>query len=475
MPYHPKPEPLDILKSPIPWGFGLDGSCMCGGPYPCVVNYFNYRQDPRLLILPGDYVSSGDQELHNLCQEKHITHLIYTGGATNMCLCQKPEGMIGMTRLGYTCMLARDITQAHGANRGAEHADRNTAFSVAYIEKNIGPSFHMVDTLRRMNQWDDNWIVDAVMIGPWGLEKRPKFFQDTLTISMSIPLVTVPGAEIRYSTDDSEPRPDSTLYTQPFAIDRSATVRAKAFKDGRPVSLESKGYYCCLLPTPPRPQVFISDLHPIKQNMDGWSEWYDQGPAFPPPQADQSLDKKPLVLRGVQYAKGIGLRAPSHLLYELKPEYESFVARAGVDESCLQLDTGRGRAGYPSVIFRVFIDGQLAAESPIMRIAQEPWRFNVKIPTGSRIISLAAMDADDGNREDMCAWVDAGFTMNSAAVAKLAVEKVAQYTQQNFGRLTAIRTSSTTSTTTPTTTPSIGIHLSASSVDCATQAKRLVR
>ena len=49
LPYHPKPEPLAVLQSPIPWGFGLDGGCMCGGPYPCVVNYFNYRQDQRLL------------------------------------------------------------------------------------------------------------------------------------------------------------------------------------------------------------------------------------------------------------------------------------------------------------------------------------------------------------------------------------------------------------------------------------------
>ena len=95
------------MQSPISWGFGLDGGCMCGGPYPCVVNYFNYRQDQRLLILPGDYVSSGDQELHNLCQEQGITHLIYTGGATNMCLCQKPEGMIGMTRLGYKSVWPR--------------------------------------------------------------------------------------------------------------------------------------------------------------------------------------------------------------------------------------------------------------------------------------------------------------------------------------------------------------------------------
>ena len=29
-------------------------------------------------------------------------------------------------------------------------------------------------------------------------------------------------------------------------------------------------------------------------------------------------------------------------------------------------------ARYPSVVFKVFIDGKLAAESPVMRISQEP-------------------------------------------------------------------------------------------------------
>ena len=272
-----------------------------------------------------------------------------------------------------------------------------------------------------MHQWNDNWIVDAVMIGPWGLETRPKFFQDTLTISLSIPLVNVPGAEIRYTIDDSEPQPNSLRYTQPFVIDQTAIVRARAFRDGQPVSLESKGYYCRLPPLPPSPQVFISDLKPIKQNMDGWSEWYDQGPAFPPPQTDRSLDKKPLVLRGVTYAKGIGLRAPSHLLYELKPEYDSFVARVGVDESCLQLDTGRGRGisecDLPGLHRRHACRGK-----PDHADRGEPWRFNVQLPKGSRIISLATMDADDGNREDLCAWADAGFTMRGETVAKSAAE-----------------------------------------------------
>jgi hypothetical protein len=97
------------------------------------------------------------------------------------------------------------------------------------------------------------------------------------------------------------------------------------------------------------------------------------------------------------------------LIYELKPEFERFVALAGVDEHILEINNGSNLAMHPSVIFRVFIDGQLAAESPVMRISEEPWRFDVSIPSGRRQISLVATDAGNGNKEDLANWVNCGF------------------------------------------------------------------
>jgi hypothetical protein len=116
-----------------------------------------------------------------------------------------------------------------------------------------------------------------------------------------------------------------------------------------------------------------------------------------------------LRIRGVKYAKGMGVHAPSELLYELKPEFIRFVALAGTDDSIRDANTGREQAMYPSVVFRAFLDGKLAAESPVMRVSQEPWRFNVEIPKGSRTIALAATDAGDGNRHDLADWANAGF------------------------------------------------------------------
>lgn len=40
------------------------------------------------------------------------------------------------------------------------------------------------------------------------------------------------GAEIRYTTDGTEPSQESSLYTEAFRIDHSATIRLKAFKNG---------------------------------------------------------------------------------------------------------------------------------------------------------------------------------------------------------------------------------------------------
>ncbi|BDD12768.1 hypothetical protein FUAX_52000 (plasmid) [Fulvitalea axinellae] len=52
------------------------------------------------------------------------------------------------------------------------------------------------------------------------------------------------GAEIRYTTDGTEPNAQSALYTQPVKLEQSADVKAKAFKKGSEESRTLKvGYY----------------------------------------------------------------------------------------------------------------------------------------------------------------------------------------------------------------------------------------
>ncbi len=42
----------------------------------------------------------------------------------------------------------------------------------------------------------------------------------------------VPGSELRYTTDGSEPGPDSPLYVAPFKLEKTTIVKARAFKAG---------------------------------------------------------------------------------------------------------------------------------------------------------------------------------------------------------------------------------------------------
>ena len=125
---------------------------------------------------------------------------------------------------------------------------------------------------------------------------------------------------------------------------------------------------------------------------------------------DPAVRNSSLRLQGRVFAKGIGVHAPSQLLFKIKPDYKRFVALVGIDDQILDHDSGMHVAHLPSVVFRVFIDGKLISESPVMRTGRV-WRFNIPIATHNSTISLATMDAADGRFQDIASWVDAGFTL----------------------------------------------------------------
>ncbi len=59
------------------------------------------------------------------------------------------------------------------------------------------------------------------------------------------------------------------------------------------------------------------------------------------------------------------------------------------------------------MLFKVTVDGKLAAQSPVMRIAQAPWRQGVPLPPGSRVLSLAVTDAGNRSPYDLAKCVAA--------------------------------------------------------------------
>lgn len=408
MPKHPVP-PLQKIDCPEPPN---GGGCACGSER-CVVNYGWDGMHPDLKIGPHDLMPDTLQDVWTICRDRNLTHLIYMGVHTQVCLLGKPMGLRNLKSAGMQCILARDITDAHpGYNPATGFTpDGHTTDVVAHFERYLAPTINMADELTKAGYWDKQWLVDPVRITPWGTAMRPHLFEKEITVTLSAPLQ--PRAEIRYTTDGSEPGPQSMKYSTPLKVSESLHLRAVAFEGDKRVCLNSDGVFHKLGALPPGPDVHLSDLTPLR--VTGPGHVYNDQPRFAdhskPPQKDTSNEGHTLRLRGVDYARGMGVHAINQMIFKLKPEYERFVALAGVDEHILLASMGSNLAMHPSVIFKIFIDGKAAAASPVMRIAEQPWRFDVKVPPGSRIISLATTDAGNGNKEDLANWVNCGFVL----------------------------------------------------------------
>ncbi|HEY3319647.1 MAG TPA: NPCBM/NEW2 domain-containing protein [Planctomycetota bacterium] len=147
-----------------------------------------------------------------------------------------------------------------------------------------------------------------------------------------------------------------------------------------------------LPPLPPAPDVHLSDLKATKETT-----------GFGQIGVNKSVDGKPLTVNGKKYEKGMGVHARSELTYACKKEYKQFVAVAGLDDE--KRDDER-----PSVVFQVWADKEMLAESPKLTWRElSHWHFDVAIPAKTKHVRLVVADAGDGIASDHADWVDAGF------------------------------------------------------------------
>ena len=406
------------------------GGCMCGPGISCEVNYGADGIAPDLVIDPNDLIVSGRQETYSILKHKGLDYIIYMGLHTNVCLFGRPEALKSMYEAGLDCVLARDINDAITLYDPQQPytPDDGTAQTDSDLEKAGIPTINFVDEMRKVGLWNSDWVVDSVRLAPWGTVARPYFFEEATRVALTCPWLK--DVEIRYTLDGSAPAATSKIYAKPFPLRETTTLRAAAFRHGRKVSLEGRGFYARLGPVPPQPDVYLGQIEPIKESYPWWfSFWH---PVF-----NRSFEGKRLLMRGRTYDKGVGMRAPANVRYGLKPEYDRFVARVGVDGNLrhappadygLFVDKvpsepggeGMGEmfAQQPRVQFRLFIDGEMVAESPVMRFSQEPWRFDVKIPPGSQLLNLTVTDAGSRSVLDLADWADAGFISRNAANPK---------------------------------------------------------
>jgi len=385
------------------------GRCHCGPGLSCIVNYGHDGMMGGLDIAPKDLIVCGTQEMYSNCKALGLTHLIYAGGATNICLTGKPSGLVPMARTGIRCMIARDLSEAWTRYdpKTAHTPDDGNAQAVADVERAGVGSVNLADEVSKTALRDDSRPVDAVRLWPWGKKGRAYFFEKSVTVTLTAPWIR--RAAICYTTDGSVPSPEAALYDKPLKFTRTTTVRAAAFRASRRVSVLSEGYYVLLAPRPPKPDVYVDQLKMLPDPYGRISPTFAACQWAPKP--NKSFEGKPLRIRGAVYKRGLGMRAPGNVRYQLKGKYDRFVALAGIDDNMLRRHSGRSLAMHPSVVFKVFIDGKAAAVSPVMRMSAEPWRFNVKIPPGARQISLSATDAGSRNVLDLANWVEAGLVL----------------------------------------------------------------
>ena len=278
----------------------------------------------------------------------------------------------------------------------------------------------MTNEMRKAGQWKNDWVVDKVSITPWGRKSRACQFTNSVTVTLNNPWQN--NTEIRYTLNGEAPDCNSTLYTKPLILKKTSSIRTAAFRSGKRVSLFSDAYFSRLGPMPQKPDVYLDKLKPLARPLPAkYANWWWN------PGINKSQEGKPLRLRKKIYEKGIGMRAPGNLRYQILPEYKRFVALVGVDEN-LMVEPSPNRPGkttngklismHSSTQFHVYIDGKLSAQSPIMRIGHEPWRFDIKIPDGAKQINLSTTDAGSRSSYDLGNWVNAGFVQNPSQLER---------------------------------------------------------
>ena len=86
--------PVPKLRDMPPAKFTAPGGgCMCGPGIACVGNYGWDGMNPDLVLAVDDLIASSTEEVYALLKERGITHVIYLGLHTNMCLFGKPGAL----------------------------------------------------------------------------------------------------------------------------------------------------------------------------------------------------------------------------------------------------------------------------------------------------------------------------------------------------------------------------------------------
>ncbi|MET9609267.1 sulfatase-like hydrolase/transferase [Streptomyces sp. NPDC006512] len=153
------------------------------------------------------------------------------------------------------------------------------------------------------------------------------------------------------------------------------------------------------LPAPPARDSYLSDL-PWVSAANGWG----------PVERDRSNGRKeagdgtPIAFGGVTYAKGLGVHAPSEVVYHLGGRAARFTALVGIDDFSKQ----QSSAGATRAVVRA--DGRTLHTTATLTAAGGPASIDLDV-TGVRLLHLVVEDANGSSAFDHTSWARAHVTV----------------------------------------------------------------
>jgi hypothetical protein len=145
---------------------------------------------------------------------------------------------------------------------------------------------------------------------------------------------------------------------------------------------------------------YVSSLVP-RQELGRGAPFGDELGLAWPHRMDRSVAGTPLTSGGSPYRRGIGMHAPSRLVFALDGEPRTLRGRLAIDDStAINAEGARG-----SVVFRVHADGERLWESPLVRGGDAPIAFPPLDLAGKHELVLEVDPAGDfaGDRAN---WLD---------------------------------------------------------------------
>lgn len=143
--------------------------------------------------------------------------------------------------------------------------------------------------------------------------------------------------------------------------------------------------------------AFLSALAPTR--VEASSPFGDDLGFTFSPRWDRAVDGGPLTAGGRTWRRGLGVHAPSRIVWTLAGDWRELRGAVALDDQVLRLPS-RG-----SVKFRILLDGRVAWESGVVRGGDAPREWPAVSLSGARELALEVDPTEDLHVADRADWL----------------------------------------------------------------------